>query len=162
MLTVPDAVSDMWRYGMISTTVTNVRQNCQPLQALKQINWSKTIEYLIDVEHVASTQVFIAVQQCEALLALAFHYPYSLVPTCAVDRLIHTHIENSSEPHSNRLNLGEVSFYHAPGLGTKGESDRHRWLATFEQTQRLLKQHFGSEAIMDYSPPACCEILLLN
>jgi hypothetical protein len=162
-LTAPDAVGDMWRYGVISTTIVNVRPNRQPLQALKQINWSKTIKHLIAVEHVASTQVFVAIQQCEALLALAFHYPYlSLVPTCAVDMLIHTQIEDSSEPHSNRLNLGEASLYHAPGLGTNGESDCHRWLAAFEQTQRLLKQHFGSEAIMGDSPPACCEILLLS
>lgn len=147
----------------MTAAIVNIEQNPQPLlKALKQISWSTTIEYLIDVEHLALTQIQIAVQQCEALLMLAFRYSnLSLVPTRTVDTVIHAYMSNNSQPHPNSFNIQEVCFYHAPGLG-KGENDRHQWLTAFHQTQQLLKQHCGAEALMDYSPPACCEILLFS
>jgi hypothetical protein len=147
----------------MTTATANIKQNTQPLlEYLKQIHWRTTIEYLVDVEQIESTQVTIAVQQCKALLILAFHYSHlSLVPTYAMDSVIHTYMANSSQTHPNHFKFAGLSFYHSHGLGTRGEGDRRRWLATFKRTQRLFKQHFGA-GMMDHSPPACCEILLLD
>lgn len=79
----------------------------------------------------------------------------TFVPSQKVDLFLHRLLDGKSS-----IQTWVGTLEHRPGLGTRGEIDRQKWLAKFQQTHQRFKQSFGMTFGSDL--PASCEILIKN
>lgn len=125
-------------------------QNCKKLiLILGRTNWIAVIRKLKHSSPQALTgrQSIVAIRRCLQFLILVFQYPDAcLVPSKEIDAVIHI-LEQSS--------LFHCYFDHQPGLGTRGEADRQKWLHAFQITRELFERHFGVGSMGKANPGSC-------
>jgi hypothetical protein len=121
-------------------------------QIFVETGWFAVVLKLMNSNEHSFTlwQSIIAIYQCFRFLLLVVQYPeVRLVPNKEIDAVIHI-LEQT--PLFNRY------FAHQPGLGTRGEADRQKWLQAFRATRELFEHHFGIGS-MGKTQPAHCEIV---
>ncbi|MEA5568564.1 hypothetical protein [Anabaena sp. UHCC 0399] len=132
-------------------------------QKLKFIDWLRIFLRLVKSDHsqkFSIIQALSAIRKYGLFLLLLQKYPNTrIVPTQEIDAVLHAHMANVDQFERDCRKLFNVSLFHIPEFGLRGDNERLEWQLIFAQTQELFELNFGQDS-MGNSPPACCEILL--
>jgi hypothetical protein len=90
------------------------------------------------------------------LLFLVKLYPNeTIVPDQETDKVLHTHLKFKQQFQANCLSLLGGFLVHESGSDKNSQLGRLNWEYAVDRTQKLMKKHFGTAALSDFSPAYC-------
>lgn len=90
------------------------------------------------------------------LLFLVKLYPNeTIVPDQETDEVLHTHLKFKQQFQADCFSLLGGFLVHESGFDQNNQLARSNWECAVDRTQKLMKQHFGTAAVSNFSPAYC-------